>query len=758
MKILQQLEANYKQVLVLFPIALILIMFVPNEAQAQDKSISVSLNVKHEVAGISTFDRKKYINVHESLTGNDWQGEYDKMDYLIGDLDVYLGRDNGSLGWNMNQATEDPNKEGYVLDSYTVSKGEYYRETVYGQQRTETHKHDDHADVLVGGQVHTYWPGQKTRPYNDPENGWMIGGPNAENAADAGGEFMGRYFEEFYRNDGEAITKGKPRPRFMEILNEPLYELIDGVDNPTVTPTDIFQYHNDVADAIRRNSPDILIGGYTAAFPVFEEDNFQRWNDRHKLFYDMSGEKMDFISLHFYDHHRHHLADGNNSTFEGPWYYSGGRMEATFDMLDQYSMMKFGTIKPYLISEFAGKDHATSWKTWTPQRDWYIMKSLSPMMLQFMQRPDDILKTIPFLVLKAEWGRTNVPYNPRLMIQNFEKEGETGEHWVWSELIKFYELWSDVNGTRVDVRTGNVDVLADAYVDGNKVYVIVTNMIRENQDIDLNLFEDKGNTLQSVSVKHLHMPRSQPLLDIDDLDVSKSSTFDLGVEATAIFEYTFANDVMIDETTEELKYYSDVYLQEIKARTPMIFNIDGLALSGNSNAILRVSLGREHGKKIFPNVKVNGVDVAPRTDFTGEDQKLRPQFFGMIEVDVPASLLQENNEIEVTYSDDGGYVSSVSMRLFNSTAGDPSSIDDNLVGETTFKLSPNPSDGLVNVVLSKSYADAVVKIVDLSGQVVFQAQVDDKTSQLDLSHLSSGIYIALLKTAEESSTTRLVLK
>lgn len=723
---------------------------------AQD--ISIHLNVKHEVDGFSTFDRKKYINVHESLNGNDWKGEYDKMDYLIGELDVYMGRDNGSLGWNINQATEDPNKTGYVEDSYIVSKGKYYRETVYAQQRTETHKHDSHADVLVGGQVHTYWPGQKTRPYANPDGGWTIGGVNGENAADAGGEFMGRFFQEFYRNDGEPLTKGKPRPRFMEILNEPLYELIDGVDNSTVTPADVFQYHNDVADAIRRNSPNILIGGYTAAFPVFEEDDFQRWHDRHKLFYDMSGEKMDFVSLHFYDHHRHHLNDGNNGTFEGPWNYSGSRMEATFDMLDQYSMMKFDSIKPYLISEFAGKDHATSWKTWTPARDWYIMKALTPMMLQFMARPDDILKTIPFLVLKAEWGRTNVPYNPRLMIQNFEKEGETGEHWVWSELIKFYELWADVNGTRVDVRRDNNDLLADAYVDGNKVYVIVSSLLRdESQRININLFETKGNPLQSVTVKQLHMPRYEPQLDTTELTTSAETTFSLSPEAAAIFEYTYANNLVIDQTTDEKKYYSDVYLQEIKANTANTFNINGVEIENNTTASLRIGMGRDHGKSQFPTVKVNGTTLETPTDFIGENQLLRPRFFGLVEYVVPASALQADNVVSVTYPDAGGHISSVAMHVYNSTTtvGNPNMIPD-LRKNESFRVYPNPSKGNITIDLGDSQS-ATIKVLNLSGQLVYTSPIKQK-STFDISHLNAGIYILSAQGDDWRSNERLVVE
>ena len=62
-------------------------------------SVSVNFNIKHEVGGVSDFGRERHITVHSTLGENDWTGEYDKMDYLMNDLDVYFGRDNGSSNW-----------------------------------------------------------------------------------------------------------------------------------------------------------------------------------------------------------------------------------------------------------------------------------------------------------------------------------------------------------------------------------------------------------------------------------------------------------------------------------------------------------------------------------------------------------------------------------------------------------------------------------------------------------------------------------
>ena len=79
---------------------------------------------------------------------------------------------------------------------------------------------------------------------------------------------------------------------------------------------------------------------------------------------------MDFLSLHFYDFHQH-------GGIGGPLNFKGGRIEATFDMIEQYSYMKFGEVMPMHISEYGGRDHGLESGEWTPFRDWVNLKSYS---------------------------------------------------------------------------------------------------------------------------------------------------------------------------------------------------------------------------------------------------------------------------------------------------------------------------------------------------------------------------------------------
>lgn len=69
-------------------------------------------------------------------------------------------------------------------------------------------------------------------------------------------------------------------------------------------------------------------------------------------------------------------------------------------------------------------------------------------------------------------------------------------------------------------------------------------------------------------------------------------------------------------------------------------------------------------------------------------------------------------------------------------------------------LYPNPSSGLVNI-QGDSLAD-LVQIADVSGKVV--KTIKQPNGQIDLSELTSGLYIATITSAGQTSTQKLVIK
>jgi agarase len=609
----------------------------------------VNLNVKHSVGGKDKFERSKHIKLHSIVNGNDWNGEEDKLKYMMEDLDVYFGRDNGGTVWNFNQAKEDENRLGYADSADIVARGKQSRETAYGVNKASVHKYDERGDLMVGGQPRQHFLG-KTSPCCGNGEGWQA------NGGDAVGEFLGQYVNEFFRAEGLTSVDGHPRPKYLEILNEPLYQVTDaphelGLEEP-IDPIKVFEFHNDAAEGVRKFNTDVKIGGFTVAFPIFEERNFARWEERMKLFIDTSGEYMDVYSTHFYD-----LEDSNR--------FKGSRIEATLDMIDHYSMIKLGHTKEHLISEYGGRNRPMERQPWSPLRDWWFLKTASPMLMQFLDRPDSVETSIPFVPIKALWGTVDdIPYNWRLLRQAKEGAGEEGDDWVFTEMVKFYELWSDVNGTRVDSFSTNADILVDSYVDEDKAYVIISNLTESSEKVLLHKFGTSEAQIQSVKIKHLYLDGVKPKLEVINANTDIDS-FDLGAEATIIVEYTYNADIKIDGLSEEKKYFATEYFKEISQNVANNFEINEVVTNTFGEAILRIAVGRDVGASLNPSVTFNGQLLTATASISGDDQIGRSRFFGLLEIPVPYELVKANNKIDISFTDTGGHVASVNMKVFN---------------------------------------------------------------------------------------------
>lgn len=645
--------------------------------------VQVNLDMKHSVGGINSFDRQKFITIHASTTENGW-GENDVhsrnaanldpnlMPNFVTDYDVYFGRDTGSFGWALRNLPEDSAKPGFVDEAATKTRGDgdkwTYSNNANDKFSDAREQQSRGLDMVVGLQQFPYYPeGDKT---NNPVAGvepWTFSTTDTTNEplGTSTGHYAAQFMANFYKTSENDL--GSPMPKYFEVMNEPLYPLIterEGEANQ-VPALEIFEFHNTVAKEIRKVSAldNVKIAGYTVAFPDFDKDNFQRWEDRDKLFIDTSGEHMDLFSIHLYDFPCH-----NNKQK----YRRGSNMEATMDMLENYSLLKLGEIKPLIISEYGAAVHCEFNNGWTASRNTLQTKAFNAMLMGFLERPDVIEKAIPFIVVKAEWGRTAQPYGPRLMVQQFERDGtteQTGDtRWVYSDLIKFYQLWAEVKGTRVDTWPSEADILVDAYVDGNTAHIILNNLEVENTDFDLKTLGIDGNSINTINVKHLMTGANSTMTLEESTLTNLDSSITLNGESTMVIKLSLDSSINIDQTNSETKHYATSYKQSITANTAITFNIDGVVKGAQGEAVLRLGIGRDHGKSLQPTVMVNGNTVIVPSDFRGYDQNVngtaRDNFFGVIEIPVPYAYLQADNEITVEFTDTGGFVSTAAIQAF----------------------------------------------------------------------------------------------
>ncbi len=736
---------------------LIMTAFAACFVSSAQVDVKVNLNVKHKVGDVETFDRQKFVNYHGTIEEGYWKGNQDPD--LIGDLlgakDVHVGRNTGGIKHVLNDVvTEDPARPGFADTTSIENSG---KSTIRSYaSKTWSHPYERLDRQIICNQIFPFYPiGQETN------KGWAFSQADTDDEpfGTASGEFYGRYLATHF---GDGGTAGQPKPAFVEVVNEPLWDLITVASSHGRAPESlekVSKFHSTVANQVRKYNPEMKVGGYCAAFPDFDTDNFQRWRDRDQKFIDLAGADMDFFTIHLYDFPCH----GGKAK-----YRKGANVEATMDMLEQYSMIKLGETKPLMISEYNAQTHDENGKGWTAYIDWLKIKSTLSMMMQFMERADKINYAMPFFMLRNDWavsGSTDADkaksvHGARLLRRENEPRFYTGD-FIYTDVIKMYDLLKDIKGTRVDTYSNNQDIMVDAYVDGNKAYVMINNLDFKDVDLDLSVFGMPANPT-NVEIRHLYCD-VRFNVGTNYLDIENTTTmpkeFTLKDEATAVIVYTYADDIVIDELSEETKYYADKYLQAINGGA-LTFNIDNVELADNGEAVLRVGVARAHGKSLVPTVKVNGTAVAIPSNFRGDDQADRDNYFGVLEIPVPYNVLSENNKIDVTFPGAGGNISTVTMQVFNFSSdirGAETSIESNTVKENIFTLYPNPTESNFKIAAPTDMSFEKVKIYNMYGMKMFEQDDVQSNESISVDYLCTGIYLVEISDSETKDVLSLVV-
>lgn len=727
---------------------LVMIVFVTH---SQSVSVDVNLNIKHRTGDVETFDRHKFVNFHGTVNQNNWNTN-NKVDNLIGDFlrerDVHIGRNTGTITWHLkNNITEDPNRPGFADLSSIATFGQQNRNSY--ASATWAHQYEDQDEQILCTQIHPFYPDGKTTNI-----GWAFSQADTEEEpfGTASGEFLAHYIKEFYGTGG---TTGKPKPKYVEVTNEPLWDLVTIAEQPHDL-TQVFKFHSTVAKEIHKLHPDVQVGGYCAAFPDFDKDNFQRWHERDKHFMDVAGEDMDFWTIHLYDF----PSIGGKTK-----YRKGSNMEATMDMLEQYSMLKFGEVKPTMISEYNAQTHDYNKRGHLPYVYWLKVKSSVSMMMQIMERADKINYAMPFFMLKAEWaynasvGPTSV-HGSRMLRRENEPSSYSGD-FVYTEAILLYDLLKDINGTRVDSYSSNPDIMVDAYVADNKAYVMVNNLDVKAHALDLRL-SGWSEQATEVEVRHLYL-NGTTSNDAPILNVTNSGSFDntleIAPEGTYVLVFTYPSAITIDEEVVETKYYADSYLQAIAANTPITFNIDQVNLAAHGEATLRVGVGRDHGRSLKPKITVNGTPISVPDNFRGLGQEDRDNFFGVLEIPVPYSALQADNSVVVTFPDAGGYVSTATMQVFNFSDAFREVILNSGEGlGLKIQIQPNPVHDRLKVTGMDQTQSTQIELLNIQGKSVYHKVGHFDELMINTESLDSGLYFLKTQNGDQVHATKVLIE
>ncbi|MGC6455243.1 MAG: T9SS C-terminal target domain-containing protein [Coraliomargaritaceae bacterium] len=461
---------------------------------------------------------------------------------------------------------------------------------------------------------------------------------------EAAAQWTVSFFKHFY-NDAS-------RPMFYEPMNEPFVHAKDFGDDDNQVIQRMSELYREIGKAFDASDLDVKVVGYASAWPSMELKDFWHWNTRMKLFMDVAGDYMDGISTHLYD--------GTNVTGQDNR-RSGANAEAILDLIETYSFIKWGYVKPHAITEFGDIPKGYP-EYYTPEKSSQEHRAYNHILFNLFERQDRILTAIPFITTKSPWFYEETGRYEAYLADLWRPDAESVvkgqvQNYFFTKKIDFYELWKNVRGERSWVHSDNPDIAAVTFVDGARTFICLNNLDDYEQTIRLHN-QTKQGTLQSARLRRLNVPPREAGIYTDkplqyELDVLTLQPYE-----TAILVYDYAQPLSFKKAVTCRTHYSKSHLLPIQANVPLVFSFNDLP-DTCIQASLRFSIGRKPDRSRKPLLTINGNNVEVPDNWAGYDQGNRKDFFGAIPVSLPVDHLDETVTVELSFPDDGGRVSSV---------------------------------------------------------------------------------------------------
>ena len=256
--------------------------------------------------------------------------------------------------------------------------------------------------------------------------------------------------------------------------------------------------------------PRPLVCGPTAAFPEYQLNDFVRWRPGGQFAEfvakaattggggggngggggssssssSSSSSPIDCLSIHFYSTYDGSAAGPFSSNYSS---HEGGNLLASLDLQEAATAAARGGIGgggplPLLVSEY-GAGFKAQPLPYRPEHDYWVLREVNAKLMSFMDRPDRILKALPFIVNKATWDTAGMAHNasasyPFVLWRNVSGTGSASSNFSWAptHLHKFYAAWRDVDGERFAAQSDDANVQVQAFATASNWTVALNNL------------------------------------------------------------------------------------------------------------------------------------------------------------------------------------------------------------------------------------------------------------------------------------------
>lgn len=681
-------------------ISLLLCLFTLSGTIDAQYLVKVDPTIQRFIGEVSELDREKYFNIHATWSESDITD--DEYNHYTQELNGGYGRGFwgpfsvsqqkfGSVGIYPNE-TEAQNWGSGSID-YNSSRSTWARRS---------------NRIIV-----TEHPGNVVR--------WSI-----DTAAAA--KWAANYFKYYFTDED--------RPEYFEVMNEPFVHA--GDDAFSAEQADEEKMRQRMAQwyaAIGRRfdgTPgleNVKVIGYSSAWPSMELWDFDHWNTRQKMFMDTAGQYMDAFAIHLYDGINVTGADSRRS---------GSNSEAILDLVETYSNIKWGEVKPFAISEYGGIEKGFG-DDYSDLRSVQSIRSINHLIFNLLEREDRLDISIPFIGSKGLWHITeannyqpygSVMWRPKVVGVPVDENTE----WVYTPKVYFFELWKNVRGKRVNYYSNNQDIQVQAFVDGSTVFIALNNLDEEDISFDMDI-RSIGDNITEVVKKSLKIWSDQDPEYMEESLSSIPQEITLIPSEMMILECKTNSTIQFVNQISSRRYYSLNHLQKIQGMTTaFIFNDVDLGTK-KGRASLRMSIARDHDQSKTPTITFNGTELAIPENWAGGEQLSRDNFFGMIEVPVPIELLNTVSAANIRFPDNGGRVSSVVLQV--ELLDKDTQVERLGKYPGDMRIYPNPTNGMVTI--DGLQTATAYDLYNFEGQSV-KSGILAPGATLKITELTSGIY------------------
>lgn len=586
--------------------------------------VSVNLSAWLSINGSTHLDRGKYFNVH----GVPGELSDDELRYVTQELGAGFGRRVGGLVTALRRAGEDSDRPGHV-NVKRLMKGSRSAEDAPPKW-----------DIVDTTHPHAYF-----HHAEDPDDADRFVPASHKAAAEAvAAYFAGRRDE---------------LPAYFEVANEINVHLQQlGTDWESVC-----DLHGVMAERLKQEFPQMLVGGPCSAYPAFEIKDFGLWNRHMGQFIDRVGGQLDFLSVHLYTTH---WDDKENYRF-------GANIDAILDLMENASLQSTGRVMPLLISE-CGTGFRVGERIhdeYSPRRDWMVITGANHLFFSLQKRDDRLLKMIPFMVLKASWYKEPTPY-PWALFHSVNGE------WQPTHLVKWFQFWRDAQGRFLPVESSDENVQTLAVVDGKTLRLYLDNLSRSAKHVtiaDIKGVELSG-TGETVKLTRIYLDGDMPVVRSSNLSASHAS-LTLSPEEAVCLEYSLAKPLELKRELVETTHYATQTLVPITAQS-CTFDIEvseGEKLPSAATVRLGISRNRTLSRK--PAIRLNGQRILTIGKERGDGQTLVEDQFGTIEYEIPSELIRKDNRLTVTFDEPGGRIATaiLCVKRLSDAGSIPSSVE-----------------------------------------------------------------------------------